>query len=120
MNHHHVVAAALFGALLLSGCAASDGPNPSQRCSAELACGPGRVCDRGYCIEANSADAGNPPPPDAGTTPDIGLPACMMPRDQTRCGLVCVKLDDDFFHCGECFNACAVGERCKRAVCEPD
>jgi len=122
MKRHSVIVAVLFSALCASSCAASDAPNPSERCSAELTCSAGRLCDRGFCISANSPDS-SAPPPDSGTPlpPDAGtiLPACTR-MDETRCALLCVKLEDDFFHCGNCSTACRTGERCKRGVCEED
>jgi|GEM_PF-5986672 len=122
MSRDHVLAAAVFGVLCFSGCAASVAPNPSERCSTEVACSAGRVCDRGFCISGNSPDFGTPPPPDSGNPPppDAGtLPACMRP-DETRCALLCVKLEDDFFHCGDCGTVCQMGQRCKHSVCEAD
>ena len=123
MNGHHALAAVLSAALCFSGCAASAAPNPSERCSAELGCSDGRLCDRGFCITVNSSDSGNPPPPDSGNPPppDAGttLPDCMR-RDETRCALLCVKLEDNFFHCGHCGNACQTDEQCKHGICEQD
>jgi hypothetical protein len=98
-----IVALSAVASLCFAACAASVAPNPSERCSAELRCSAGRVCDRGFCIAANAADSG---------TPDT----CM--RDETRCGARCVKLNSDTFNCGSCGNVCAGGNRCREGDCD--
>jgi hypothetical protein len=130
---------------MTSACAASIDSNPSERCSSGEPCSAGRSCERGFCVFVTGTDASaeDAPPAvvdlgrDLGIRVDSGqrdlgfdsgardlgfdsglLPPCTGGRD--RCGLLCVKLDDTFLHCGACDVACQSGERCKHAKCERD
>lgn len=105
---------ALFSVLCNIGCAASLDPNPSERCGDAVSCSLGRVCDRGFCVDRTLPDLGTSPP-DAGPP----LPPCAR-SNETRCGLSCVKLEDDLLHCGACDHACSGGERCRHSLCESD
>jgi len=64
-------------------------------------------------------DAGRDLGVDAG--PDLGVDAGSAPscgRD-TRCGLLCVDLDDNFLNCGSCGRSCGpTDRRCHRGECD--
>jgi|GEM_PF-4195565 len=65
--------------------------------------------DAGRDLGVVAADLGV----DAGDAPSCGG------RD-TRCGLFCVDLDDNFLNCGACGRACsATDRRCHRGECDP-
>jgi hypothetical protein len=41
------------------------------------------------------------------------------PAAQTQCGTTCVDLDNDLSNCGNCGNACKLGETCASGKCKP-
>ena len=84
--------------------------------------------DLGVVVADLGVDAGRDLGVDAGrdlgvVAADLGVDAGDAPscggRD-TRCGLFCVDLDDNFLNCGACGRACsATDRRCHRGECDP-
>jgi hypothetical protein len=68
-----------------------------------------------------SDDAGTPIAADAGTAPtkdagSAGSPGC--PGTEVRCGILCVDLQSDPLHCGDCATVCKAPPMCKQGQCK--
>ena len=45
-------------------------------------------------------------------------PPVLTPCDDGQGGIQCVNLDNNPMHCGECGNACDIGESCQAGECQ--
>ncbi len=128
---------ALFALLLvLAACAPDEGANPAY-CANDDGCASTERCYRNLCVPAGdaapadtgTADTGVADTAPADTAPADTGTACPMDRMcgdaccnefQTCCldrgSLICVDLEDDEDHCGECGNDCALLQ-CEGGMC---
>jgi hypothetical protein len=74
---------------------------------------PAPVADAGPAEAAPAAAE----PVDAGSAPDDGPPARTCDPRKTLCDDECVDLQSQRENCGQCGNACAMGQECKSGTC---
>ena len=102
-------------ALLATACGSSDDVDNEDSPDVGTQVDAGTVGDAGPAEPEPDADAG-PAEPDATGEDSDTESGCTA--EETDCGDSCVDLDSDDDHCGECGNACGVGESCVDAQCQ--